>query len=188
MYIGFSGCKNLTIYCTKDSYVHEYAIKRNIPVILHVDYSILEEVLTKIPADLSIYTAETRGNLESLIAESENLDGLNQKQIDELAVEIEKAISKLELIAVTLSQSEITLRYKETYSMSATSESNVTWVSTNPDVATVDQNGNITATGRGTTEIIAEIKNGEKDICTVTVKFTWWQWLIYIFLFGFIWY
>ena len=152
------------------------------------DYSSLEEVLTKIPADLSIYTAETRGNLESLIAESENLDGLNQKQIDELAVEIEKAISKLELITVTLSQSEITLRYKETYSISATSESNVTWVSTNSDVATVDQNGNITAISRGTTEIISEIKNGEKDICTVTVKFTWWQWLIRIFLFGWIWY
>lgn len=152
------------------------------------DYSPLEKALAKVPADLSIYTVQTRENLESLIKEAETPYELTQKEIDELAEKIETAISELKLITITLSKSEVTLRYKETCSISTESESNVTWFSINPDVATVDQNGNIVATGRGTTEIVAKIENGEKDICTVNVKFTWWQWLIYIFLFGWIWY
>ncbi len=141
-----------------------------------VDYSILEEVLTKIPADLSIYTAGSRNILEKLIEESENLDGLNQKQVDELAEKIEKAISDLKLITITLSDNEITLVREDVFTISAESELDVTWSSTNTDVAVVDQNGVVTAKSKGETTIVATIESiGVTAECKVTVlpkKFT----------------
>ena len=64
--------------------------------------------------------------------------------------------------------------------------------SSNPDVATVDDNGNVKAKGRGTAIITCkatdENGNSVEGQCTVTVKFRFYQWLIWIFLFGFIWY
>ena len=135
-----------------------------------VDYSSLEEVLNKVPEDLSIYTAETRENLESLIAEVETLDGLNQKQIDELTEKIEKAISDLKLITITLSDNEITLVREDVFTISAESELAVTWSSTNKDVATVDQNGVVTAQGKGESTIVATIESiGVTAECKVTV-------------------
>ena len=68
----------------------------------------------------------------------------------------------------------------------------ISYLSSNSNVATVDNNGNITATGRGTATITCtvtdEYGNVVKDTCTVTVKFQWWQWIIWILLLGFLWY
>ena len=68
----------------------------------------------------------------------------------------------------------------------------VTYISSNTDIVAVDANGNITTNGRGTATVTATFENeyGETftDICEVKVKFTFWQWLIYILIFGFIWY
>ena len=62
----------------------------------------------------------------------------------------------------------------------------------NPSVATVDKNGNISTVHKGSTTITCmvtdEYSNIVKDTCTVNVKFQWWQWLIWILLFGFLWY
>ena len=53
----------------------------------------------------------------------------------------------------------------------------------------VDANGVVTATGNGTATITATSEDGGKTAsCTVTVKLAWWQWLIKIMLFGWIWY
>lgn len=48
---------------------------------------------------------------------------------------------------------------------------NIEWGSSDPSVATVDQNGKVTATGIGTAIITATTKDGSniKDTCTVTV-------------------
>ena len=68
----------------------------------------------------------------------------------------------------------------------------LTYTSTNAKVATVDQNGKVTAHKRGTADINVivtdEDGNSVSKIVTVTVKYTWWQWLIVILLFGWIWY
>ena len=135
-----------------------------------IDYSELEHALAKVPEDLSIYTAESRNTLEKLIEESKNIDGLNQKQVDELAEKIEKAISDLKLITITLSDNEITLMREDVLAISAESELDVTWSSTNEDVATVDQNGVVTAQGKGETTIVATIESiGITAECKVTV-------------------
>ncbi len=59
-------------------------------------------------------------------------------------------------------------------------------------VAMVDDDGFVIATGTGTAEITVTVTdsygNIVKDTCTVTVNYTWWQWIIIIFLCGWLWY
>ncbi len=66
------------------------------------------------------------------------------------------------------------------------------WSSENPNIVTVDpSSGSITANRAGETNIIATIERQAGDLTatyTVTVKLTFWQWLIKIILFGWIWY
>lgn len=68
----------------------------------------------------------------------------------------------------------------------------VKYESSNPKVASVDGNGKITANKRGSATITCTITdsngNTASDTCEVKVTYTWWQWLIKIILFGWIWY
>ena len=73
----------------------------------------------------------------------------------------------------------------------------VTYTSSNPSVATIDNNGKVTSVkqfglSRGSTVITCTVTdnygNTVSDTCKVTVNFTWWQWLLKIVLFGWIWY
>ena len=67
----------------------------------------------------------------------------------------------------------------------------LTWHSSNTRVLTVDQNGlvNYARLGRGTTIVTAVCPEGITRMTTeVTVRMVWWQWIIVLFLFGFIWY
>lgn len=66
------------------------------------------------------------------------------------------------------------------------------FVSSNPDVVTVDDYGNITAKSTGTATVSMYIVNDGvneiQDTCTVIVKYSWWQWIIRILFLGFLWY
>ena len=68
----------------------------------------------------------------------------------------------------------------------------VKYESSNPKVATVDDNGNVYGAKKGTAEIKVtvtdEYGNILKDTCKVTVKYSGLQWFIIIVLFGWIWY
>ncbi len=93
--------------------------------------------------------------------------------------------------SINVSQKNLDLNYKDKTLLSATvqgvSNPTVIWSSSNPKVVAVDENGNVTATGRGNATITATYGNYSAT-CDVTVSFTFGQWLIYILLFGFIWY
>ena len=56
----------------------------------------------------------------------------------------------------------------------------------------VDENGNVYAAKTGsatiTVTITDEYGNKVTDTCDVNVQYTWWQWIIVIVLFGWIWY
>ncbi len=71
-------------------------------------------------------------------------------------------------------------------------EYTVTYSSSNPSVATVDENGNVYASGKGSAEITCTVTdqygNVVTDTCDVEVKYSFGQWLIVILLFGWIWY
>ncbi len=92
---------------------------------------------------------------------------------------------------IKISSESLDMNYKKTQALSATvtgvSNAKVAWSSSNPNVATVDQNGNVTSTGRGNAVITATYGNYSSS-CNVKVDFSFGQWLIYILLFGFIWY
>ena len=64
--------------------------------------------------------------------------------------------------------------------------------SSNPKVASVDESGNVKALKQGNATITVTVTdqygNVVKDTCTVTVKYTFIQWIIKILLFGWIWY
>jgi len=63
------------------------------------------------------------------------------------------------------------------------------WTSSNDKVATVDAQGNVYAAGRGEATITCASADGNaSSACKVTVIYTFWQWIIVIILFGWIWY
>ena len=87
-----------------------------------------------------------------------------------------------------LSHSTLRLQYKTSGAIKVYDHGAAPYYwSKNALVATVDQNGTITAQRRGTAVICAEVDGGVAE-CTVEVYYAWWQWLIAIFLFGWIWY
>ena len=56
----------------------------------------------------------------------------------------------------------------------------------------IDDDGMIYGKKTGSTDVTVTAAdtagNILTDTCTVTVKYAWWQWLIRIFLLGFLWY
>lgn len=68
----------------------------------------------------------------------------------------------------------------------------VAYVSSNPSVASVDANGKISTGKTGsatiTVTVTDEYGNVVTDSCEVNVSYSWWQWIIVIVLFGWIWY
>ena len=93
-----------------------------------------------------------------------------------------------------ISLDSFSMNYKKTVTAKAKlsgsySGKKVVWSSSNPSVITVDSNGNVTSKSRGTAKLIANIDGvAASAVCDVNVKFSFGQWLIYIFLFGWIWY
>ena len=98
----------------------------------------------------------------------------------------------------TVSVNDIGLNYKKSVALnpSVTVDENasytVTYTSSNPSVARVDENGNVYGAKKGSTEITVtvtdEYGNTVSDTCKVNVTYAWWQWIIVIVLFGWIWY
>jgi len=65
----------------------------------------------------------------------------------------------------------------------------VAWSSSDPGVASVSPNtGEVKGAGRGTATITGRDGGGFEARVSVTVDYAWWQWLIVIVLFGWIWY
>ncbi len=93
---------------------------------------------------------------------------------------------------------DISLNYKD--SLTITPNVNVdkgvdytvTYESEDTSVATVDENGRVYAADKGETKITCtvtdEYGNTVTDSCDVTVNYSFGQWLLVIFLFGWIWY
>ncbi len=68
----------------------------------------------------------------------------------------------------------------------------VKYESSDTNVAAVKDDGYVSAVGPGTATITCTVTDNDGNVsigkCKVTVKYTWWQWLIRIFLLGFLWY
>lgn len=93
-----------------------------------------------------------------------------------------------------LSESGIRLPYRGTMQLVATvlpenaAERGVTWSSADESVARVDENGLVTAVGKGTAVIECKTDDGfASDACEVEVYFTTAQWITRYVLFGWVW-
>ncbi len=90
---------------------------------------------------------------------------------------------------------DFTLNYKGTTKIPVNDKSGkytITFLSSDESVATVDEEGNVTAVGTGEAEIIITITDSNgivtEETCKVSISYAWWQWIIIIILFGWIWY
>lgn len=94
--------------------------------------------------------------------------------------------------AFTLNETSVAMNYKDSHTIDYSSEyapEKLTWTSSNEKVATVDENGNIYASGKGNATITVTSADGVvNETIDVTVSYTVLQWIIIIVLFGWIWY
>lgn len=97
---------------------------------------------------------------------------------------------------ITMSMDNITMNFKQSSRLyanvlpeEAAFSTELVWKSSNTRVCTVDENGTVYAAGRGTAVITVSTADGKfSSECTVTVQYTWLQWIIIYILFGWIWY
>lgn len=95
---------------------------------------------------------------------------------------------------ITISMNKISINYKKDTQIyadvtpeDAAYTNEIKWTTSDKKVATVDNYGNIHAVGIGTAVITASSGDCSAK-CEVTVTYSTLQWLIIIFLFGWIWY
>ncbi len=100
---------------------------------------------------------------------------------------------------VDISISEtLTCTYMKTAQLKAeiaadTSNYTINFVSDNPDVVSVEDNGVVTGAKRGEANVKCLVTDAfgtvhESRPCKVQVRYTFWQWIIRILLFGWVWY
>ena len=104
-------------------------------------------------------------------------DGLERRVCSLCNIEETRAIPKLvRASAIELSESEKTVFVGDTFTITATVKPEdafnrtVTWSSSDPSIATVDENGTVTAIAKGEAIITAESADGVKAECKVTVE------------------
>ena len=121
----------------------------------------------------------TFGSWQTVTEPTVDSEGLEKRVCSKCGAEETRAISKLEPVQVTDVELDITqkaLNVGDTFTLTATvkpdnaTDKSVTWSSSNTSVATVDENGVVTAVAEGTATITATASNGVEASCTVTVK------------------
>jgi len=116
------------------------------------------------------------------------LSGDVNNDLSEVSTDYEVPISiPFSTEALEISQTKLSMIYRQEAALTANAA--VTWQSDNNSVVKVDPaSGKLTAAGVGTATVTAATEDGRTASCTVTVRYTWWQKLIRIFLFGWLWY
>ena len=123
-------------------------------------------------ADGTISGKPTTANTYTFTVTATNASGSDSKQFS-LTIDPKQTVS---VTGVTLDQAELSLYTGESKTLIATGQpsdatiQNVTWESSNTEVATVDANGKVTAEGEGEATITVTTADGGKTAtCTVTV-------------------
>ena len=130
--------------------------------------------------DLDLY-------IESCSIENDDASSGNQNLEIREFVKVQKIFNSFKLNDTSISlnyKKRATLSYDSTYA-----PEELTWTSSNEKVATVDDKGNVYASGTGNATITVTSADGKvNESCEVSVSYQWWEWIIVIVLFGWIWY
>ena len=124
------------------------------------------------------------GEWKMTTAPTDTADGVETRVCSACGVTETRTVKRL-----TLDQKDVVLRYNTSVTLKASLD-DVTWTSSNEKVIKVDKTtGKLTTVRRGTAVVTAHSADGTQTAkCKVTVKYEWWQWIIIIFLLGWIWY
>lgn len=126
---------------------------------------------------------------ESRIYSSEMIDTSNIKMIKAIAYKEGRLPSYVVTKHLKFTVNDTIVRYKGTVELPYIPDSKITkCYSSNPEVVTVDSNGNIAGINIGETTVTVFFENNQVGTYNVSVEYTWWQWFIRIFLLGVFWY
>lgn len=125
-------------------------------------------------------------------------EGVERRICDNCGAHQDRPVAQLVINATELvmSMQEFGMNFKQTVRLfvtilpeEAAYSTDIVWESSNEKVATVNEEGEVYATGVGTATITAKTSDGKvSTTCEVTVKYSTIQWIIVYLLFGWIWY
>lgn len=168
--------------CTEDGYVRQFcpacSISENEQVIPHTDHKWSDWSTVKEPT----YSAT----------------GVERRVCNNCGADEERSVDKLiaEVSQLVMNKTEAGMNFRGTmrlfvnvYPEEAAYSADIIWTSSNENVATVNENGEVYAANLGTATITASTADGSVvATCEVTVKYSFLQWIIVYILFGWIWY
>ena len=141
-----------------------------------------DKSLTWKSSDTKVVTVDENGNVKAVGAGTATItvttkEGNFKAQVSVTVEEkTEEADKEVKVTGVALNKTKARLEVNESLKLTATikpsnaTNKNVTWKSSNTNVATVDKNGNVKAVGAGTATITVTTKDGSyKAQATVTV-------------------
>lgn len=139
------------------------------------------------------YLDSTNGTVEKISAKVVN--GYVEFEVEHFSYyAVVEKLGKVNSVSID----NLSMNYKSSATIAPTIKADagvdytVSYRSSDNSVVQVDATGKVTATGKGNTTITVTVtdENGNvvTDTCDVSVKYTWWQWIIVIVLFGWIWY
>lgn len=220
----FEGCNKLTIWCYAGSYAEAYAIVHGIPVryiTLQLNENELElkenesvNLCASFNTDLndvcemiwtsdkpSVVSVTGDGKITAVgkgkaIVTATSSTGLSATCVVNVVSDEPQEKPKVNSVKID----DISLNYKKSKTVNPQIDADegakytVTYSSSNNKVATVDQNGKVTATKKGsgsatiTCTVTDEYGNTVTDTCAVKVSLSFGQILLVYVLFGWIWY
>lgn len=113
----------------------------------------------------AVATVDENGNIKGIGVGEAIITASGNNETANVTV---KVYEQNEENAPNLSENNVSIKKGETKQVTA--DKNVTWASSDENIATVDQNGNITGKSAGTATIIATDSNGKKAYVTVNVS------------------
>lgn len=219
----FEGCDQLTIWCYAGSYVEAYAINHDIPV-KYINLQLNENTIklqtsesvnlcasfnTELSDEIeliwtsdnpSVVTVTSDGRITAVGKGTATITATSSTGLYANCVVNVDTVEQEKPRVNSVKIDDISLNYKKSTTLKPTIKADdgakykVEYSTSNAKIATVDKNGKVTATKRGsgsatiTCTVTDSNGNVVKDTCKVNVSLTWWQWIIIIVLFGWIWY
>ena len=142
-------------------------------------------------SDEDIATVDNNGNVHA----KRNGEAIITVEAKDGGYKAECEVSVVTNVAeITIPVSKVSLFCKEAYQLKTiitpynSSNTNLIWASDDESVVKVDENGVLKAVNRGNATVtVTTVDGGYSDTCEVSVHYTWWQAIIWLFL-GCLWY
>ena len=219
----FEGCDKLTIWCYAGSYAEAYAINHDIPV-KYINLQLKENTIklntnesvnlcasfnTELSDEIeliwtsdnpSVVTVTSDGRITAVGKGKATITATSSTGLYATCVVNVDTVEQEKPRVNSVKIDDISLNYKKSTTLKPQIDADdgvkykVEYSTSNAKVATVDKNGKVTATKRGsgsatiTCTVTDEFGNTVTDTCKVNVKLSFGQILITYVLFGWIWY